>query len=412
MLDQIQQTLAKVDPFKKVVVGLSGGSDSVALAHCMKRLGYLVTLAHVNYGTRGQESERDEKFVRSLAEKWDLPLYVHKAPKVEKGNFENQARQIRYEFFESIRQKQHAKYIAVGHHQNDQLETVLMHIERGAGLRGRCGMYVCRDKVIRPLLNVDKSTILQYIKEQNLSYYQDSTNDDLTYKRNWIRHKIIPQLRQKWADFDQKIITWSEISKRRLHKNEKRAHRWIQNHVKNQRFNREAFLKLFSGVQAEVLFQLISKSDVYKKDIQQLIDLISKGQAGKKRAVQGVNFRIEYDEVCIESADYLPLTPEEVDLMSGIIKWGQWQIEYNGQEKIKVRQWRKGDRFAPTGMKGTKKLQDFFVDAKIPKAQRQQVPIITNQEGEVLSIANLRFSKEGEKIKSLLKIKKLISHEN
>ncbi len=404
MIEQVKKALANIPSFNRVVVGISGGADSVALAHILHTLGYSVILVHVNYGIRGDDSMADEKFVIDLANKWEVPITVHRAARITQGNFENQARTIRYDFFESVRKSKNAKYIAVGHHQNDQLETILMHIERGAGLRGRCGMYLCKNNIIRPLLEVGKESIIQYLKDHQLTHRTDSTNTDLSFKRNFIRHKVIPKLREKWSDFDQKILKWSQISKRRLEKNEKCAQKWIQHHVKNNRFDRLAFLDLLSGVQSEVLFQLINKKDVYKPAIDELIQLIKEGKTSKKKTIKNTCFRIEYGEVCIELSDYIQLTNEEVKLINNTIKWGDWTIDYQGSQPIHIRHWKKGDRFQPIGMKGSKKLQDFFVDAKIPKLERHQIPIITNKNGDVLSVGNLRFSKKGASFKSLLKI--------
>ena len=158
--NEIQKSLQSLPPFKKVVVGVSGGGDSVALAHILMKLGYDVTIAHLNHGLRGKESDADEKFVTKLAEKWDVPCVTHKIRLQDKGNMENNARLIRYAFLEKVRQAKKAKFIAVAHHLDDQIETILMHMQRGAGLRGLCGMKIQNGSIIRPLLDVKKKDLI------------------------------------------------------------------------------------------------------------------------------------------------------------------------------------------------------------------------------------------------------------
>ena len=187
----------------KIIVGLSGGPDSTCLLDILAKLAPKVDLklhiAHVNYGLRGIDSEKDELFVRKLAQKYNLPLTVHVVKnKIHSGNLENELRKIRYDFFENLRKELGFKLIAIAHSNNDQVETVLMRILRGSGLQGLKAMRPKTDSVIRPLLETDRSEILAYLKQNALKYRTDKSNKDISLMRNKIRLKLIPYLEKNY----------------------------------------------------------------------------------------------------------------------------------------------------------------------------------------------------------------------
>lgn len=405
MIKMLQQMLAQIPHFKRVVVGISGGADSVALAHALHTLGYEVILAHLNHGLRGVESDADQVFIERLAQKWGLPLAVTQLNMPKEGNLENHCRQIRYEFLEEVRQKYRAKFIAVAHHQKDQVESILMHMERGAGPRGMCGMYVRRNKIIRPLLKVKKDRILHYIHQHHLKYRTDSSNTDLRFKRNYVRHKVIPRLEKKWKNFQSHLIKLSDISKKRLHKIQKRAKAWSTHFIQKNRFSRSAFLRLPPHVQSEVLLQILGHQDVYRSGVEVVKKLIAEGRTGKQKSVKNTTFILEYDEVIFfTNTDSHQIAGKKP--IEGKVAWGRWVLSYKGKEKLYVRGWEPGDRFEPNGMGGSKKLQDFFVDQKVPRRERKSIPIIVNQKNEILSVGDLRLSKKGVFLKEVLELKR------
>jgi tRNA(Ile)-lysidine synthase len=186
----------------KIVVGVSGGPDSVCLLDVLTKLQkkYFLELiiAHVNYGLRGSDSNRDEKFVRGLAEKYDLEIAVLKPQIKAKNNLENALRDIRYDFFEKVRKENGFDSIAVAHNLNDQVETFLMRLIRGSGLSGLAGMKFQNGKIIRPLLATSRKEILEYLKKNNLKYRIDKTNSQDLFLRNKIRNKLIPYLENEF----------------------------------------------------------------------------------------------------------------------------------------------------------------------------------------------------------------------
>jgi len=405
LAQNIQHSLNQLPAFKRVVVGVSGGADSVALAHILTRLGYQVTIAHLNHGLRGKESDADEQFVEKLAKKWGVPCTTKKIRLSNKGNLENQARILRYVFLEKMRRDTNAKFIAVAHHLDDQIETILMHMMRGAGLRGLCGMKIQANKIIRPLLNIRKQELIDYLKKERIKYRTDESNFNTKFRRNLLRHEVIPKLRKKDKDFEKKLLKVSEAAQKRMETVEKQATEWIQKHVIDSGFERLVFLRLPDEVRSEVLFQLCGTQDIYRPSIQKTKELIQKGITGKQKKIGKHTFQIQYDRVIFYKGFKADSVPERAQLQAHEIRWGHWKLKYKGSETLYVRTWQPGDRFQPAGMQGSKKLQDFFVDKKVPKSERHQIPIVVNEEDRILSVGNLRLDKYAVKIELKKKLR-------
>ncbi len=188
----------------KIVAGVSGGPDSVCLLSVLNELkekyNLEIMVAHFNYGLRGKDSDNDEKFTRELAKKLGLKIIVKRGRKfgADDSNLENKLRNARYKFFEEVRKNNKFDLIAVGHQRDDQAETLLMRILRGAGLQGLSGMRPKTGKIIRPLLEVNRKDILKYLDENDLDYRIDKTNRETDFFRNKIRLKLLPYLEKEY----------------------------------------------------------------------------------------------------------------------------------------------------------------------------------------------------------------------
>lgn len=187
----------------RLVLGVSGGPDSVALLMIMadfqKKENLNLIVAHVNYGLRGQDSERDEKLVRELSQKLGLKVLVKKYyAKKRAGNPEELMRDFRYSFFEEIRKKYKFDKVVVAHTLDDRVETFLMNLIRGSGIRGLISLKEKRDRIIRPLLEVKKSEIVTWLKKKNIKFRIDKSNQDNSFYRNSIRNELIPLLEKKY----------------------------------------------------------------------------------------------------------------------------------------------------------------------------------------------------------------------
>ena len=186
----------------KIVVGVSGGPDSTSLidifGKLQKKYALELLIVHINYGLRGADSDRDEKFVKALSEKYKPPLFILR-PKINKlNNSEEKLRDVRYAFFEKIRTEKKFDLIAVAHNADDQAETVLMRLIRGTGLAGLSAMQAKNGKIIRPLLGITRKEIIAYLKLNKLTYRIDKTNQQSIYLRNKIRNKLIPYLEKNF----------------------------------------------------------------------------------------------------------------------------------------------------------------------------------------------------------------------
>lgn len=202
----ILQERCHIYPGQKLLVGVSGGSDSMCLLHLLKQLDYDVTAAHLDHKIR-MESGRDADFIRDMCQSWQIPCVIRQYDVLKwcddhHMNLEEGARNLRYEFLHDRAKEIHASAILIGHHADDQVETVLMHFIRGAGLAGLKGMeyrtlllqYSDEIPLVRPLLSFTKPEILKYCLENNIPFVQDQTNVDTTFFRNRLRHELIPEL--------------------------------------------------------------------------------------------------------------------------------------------------------------------------------------------------------------------------
>ncbi len=183
------------------LVALSGGADSSLLLHLLKDEGYPVAAAHLNHGIRGEEADRDEAFCRALCHTLNVPFFCRKTdvPSYAKANAigtEEAARELRYAFLLDTVREHGYSYLVTAHNADDNLETVLFHLARGAGLRGLCGIPYRRDGILRPLLGCAKEDILAACEERSIPFVTDSTNGDVGYTRNYLRHEVIPLLRR------------------------------------------------------------------------------------------------------------------------------------------------------------------------------------------------------------------------
>lgn len=210
IIKRIQHTIFQYNLFErgsKIILAVSGGPDSVFLldvfSKIRKKYDLELLMVHVNYGLRGRESEKDEELVRKLAERYNIKVFVLKSPYpraklLDKMPSENELRQIRYDFFEKVRKQHEFDYIATAHNLDDQVETYLMRIIRGAGLQGLSAIKYKNEKVIRPLLNIKKSEIKAYLKENGLKYRIDKSNLKSVYLRNKVRNQLIPYLEKNF----------------------------------------------------------------------------------------------------------------------------------------------------------------------------------------------------------------------
>ncbi len=308
MLTKVRKTIEKqklLGPDSRVVVAVSGGPDSVTLLSALNNLypGAELVVAHVNYQSRGQDSEADEAFTRRLAEQLKLPILVKKIRlDKDKAGFEARAREVRYHFFEEVRQKEKADVIAVAHHSDDVVETMLLNLRRGAGPRGLAGMPYRRGDIVRPLLDVTRSEIESYLAAKRLSYREDKSNQDTRYRRNWVRHKLLPRLRREnYPDIDWQL---RELAAKFLLLADaveaEAARRKKSLEIVPGEYQLVSFLALSPLLQGEIIRELLGKMDISRRHVAEVIKLLESSESGKYKEFKGVVIEKQKDRFLVQ----------------------------------------------------------------------------------------------------------------
>jgi tRNA(Ile)-lysidine synthase len=301
LVKKIQNTISEKSLFERgarIVLGISGGSDSVAMldifSKLQKKYDLELVIAHVNYQLRAKDSELDERFVQELAKKYRLEIFIFRS-KIEKNNpSENILRDIRYEFFEKTRKKKKFNLIAVAHNADDQAETFLSRIIRGAGLSGLSGMKYKNNKVIRPLLAIWKTEILEYLNENKLAWREDKTNLKSKYFRNKIRNKLIPFLEKDFNPSIKRTVLGSieSISEDADHLSRKSKKELGKNGLSVSKI-----VKNDPSIQKRILLEAIKKEkgdlkDIDSAHIREILKIV-KSTKGKRQIVVLGRLKIE-----------------------------------------------------------------------------------------------------------------------
>ena len=388
---------------ERIIVGLSGGADSVALLHLLIKLNYDCIGAHCNFHLRGEESDRDEAFVTRIAAEWNIPLFkidfnTTQIASERKISIEMAARDLRYEWFEKIRIQEQSQAICVAHHQDDNVETMLINLIRGTGIRGLSGMRLKNNYVVRPFLELSQKEILDYIKEEGLSYVTDSTNMETDIVRNKIRLEVLPLLESINPSVkDSLVYTMENLD------SAKTVYEKAIETQKSQVFNPQTGVInidcLKSCYSPEAMLYEILRDYHFNREVIRKIWQAIDTQSGKEfyspthRLVKDRdNFLLlpllEHDtneytlsESTEELIDPLPMQIKRKSIDS-------FQMIYSGniacldadqlQFPLKLRRWKEGDRFMPFGMNNFQKLSDFFNNNKFSKPQKETTWLLTS----------------------------------
>ena len=418
-----------IQPKETVLVGVSGGVDSLALLYALHTLRHQLDcqlhVAHLDHSFR-EDSAGDAVYVAEQADQLGLPISsmrvdVPQLMRDEKLSAEVAARQARYQFYECISKRIGATKIALGHHRNDQAETVLMNLLRGAGASGLKGMLPIREgKFIRPLLTFSRKEIEDFVAQLGLQPRCDATNYQLNYLRNRVRLELIPSLEHAYnSNIQNALSQTAELLQAESDYLDALAHDAFQAcHVESStsdtvvldlRLFREHHLALRRRILrlgvAEVFGEV---RDLYFNHFESMLNLIDEEAPNSTLDLpNGGAFRRAYNRILIQKvADspapfeyevavpgHTPLPRLDAEMIATVVEHpmnctvadkfpdGKFQAVFDLdrlQLPLTLRQRRDGDRFHPFGMRGTKKLKDFLIDAKIPRQQRERVPVLVN----------------------------------
>lgn len=419
MLSTVQAYIAQhqlLRPGAPVIVGLSGGADSVALLHILTRLGYLCVAAHCNFHLRNDESDADADFAQQTAEALGLPFrridfdtadYAH-----QNGvSTEMAARTLRYEWFETLRRELGAEAIAVAHHRDDNVETVLLNLIRGTGLSGLCGMRPRNGHIVRPLLSVDRHQIVRWLADRHLPFRTDSSNASDVYRRNFVRLRLLPLMEQLNPSVRDAILRMAGhlTDVEAIYRNAIDSHRA---HLidADGRISIDALLR--TPAPHAMLFELLTPYGFTPSQCADIARALSR-ESGRSFVAPGGRWHLLKDRLHLilypadeVSADAFTLTlgseltaPIRLSLEERIvddtftISCSPHVATFDADRialPLTLRRWRAGDSFVPFGMTGRKKLSDYFSDHKFSLLHKAAAWILCDASGRILWIVGHR----------------------
>ena len=413
-----------------MILALSGGIDSMVLADMLLQTKADFVLAHCNFHLRGEESDGDEQFVRDYAERKGLTLYVKqfdtlKYAEEHKLSIEMAARDLRYAWFEELRQQLNYDYIAVAHHADDQLETFFINLLRGAGIRGLKGMQPVNGHIIRPLLDVSRAEIQQYATGHHLQWREDHTNAETLFLRNKIRHELLPMIDSISKEGRASILKSighlaSENELYRAMVKEKLESLGVVTNGARQSLRHlavtpEGSYAVPQRLLRSLLFEWL-RDYGFNTDQVNFIHEALGGQSGKTFFSPTHRVTIERDglelmPICQQNDTPLEVSYEQIEKNADFqIDKSQniAQLDYDKLTfPLQLRKWQAGDRFHPLGMKGSKLLSDFFVDQKMTTRQKEGCYVLTTADKEIVWVVGRRIDdrfKVTDQTKTILKV--------
>jgi tRNA(Ile)-lysidine synthase len=413
----------------KVLVGLSGGPDSVFLLHFLKKYSKKLKISlgavHVNHLLRGKEANRDERFCEKLSNELSIPFYsVRKNIKAkaskEKISIEEAGRKIRYKEFEKVLVKEGYTKIATAHNADENTETVLLNLVKGTGLSGLSGIPPLRNNIIRPLLVITKKEVLDYLDHYNLKYRTDLTNLIDDSERNFLRNQVIPLIKKRLnPSLANTLLKSSEVFRNINNLIKKKADGAAINLVSKKEnylsISLPQLKKIEVGFRSEVIRYIFNKEfgmQISFDDCTKVLSLLNK-QVGKSIQIfenikvtrERIGLIIHKEKIekeinifTINLEDTIRINDKKLSIKeSGTIKevaGSNRNLEFisgdNTSDDFLVRRWISGDRFFPFGMRGSKKVSDFLNEQKISSLKKKKQMILLNQ-NRIVWVIGLRL---------------------
>lgn len=439
--NEIFNTINKNNLIKKndfILVGLSGGADSVclfkALLQYKKIVDFQLETAHVNHGIRGNDALEDEMFSKRLSEENNIKFHVfhgdmEKLAKELKISSEDAGRKMRYSFFDKILADHYNGKIAVAHHMSDQAETILMNIIRGSGLDGLSAMSYRNGNIIRPLLDINRDEVEKILEKTNQNYCNDITNQDIKYRRNLVRQEVIPYFKKNInPNIEKTLFRMGEILESDLMFLDEYVEKLSKDiiYIDEDIFiKKDIFLKESIAIQRRIIRKALfiltgSYKDLSFDMINSIIQLFSSSEQ-KEYMFSDYKIYSSYNKVVFTRKEYNVCIEDKKSnkyYINNDIKqfyFGKYLFNIgviNRDEYIKrksekniyffnsnivnenliLRFREPGDRFKPFGMNGIKKLKKYFIDEKIPKDEREKIPLLVDYDNRILAIIGYKRS--------------------
>jgi tRNA(Ile)-lysidine synthase len=403
----------------KILLAVSGGMDSMVMLHLFHQAGFSIAVAHCNFQLRGEESDEDEIFVAAKCKKWGIPFH---SIRFDTNNYAIQhglsvqmaARELRYSWFQQVKEKENADWIATAHHLSDSVETVLLNLSRGTSLDGLLGIAEKNGFVIRPLLFATHNEITNYAAETGVVWREDRSNETDDYQRNFIRHQIIPKLKQVNPAFEQSIAKTVERLSGDGAILTQAIEVWKKQFQRNE--NDKVILakkgfepSLDDSYNSALLWRLLRGFGFHFDQCKKIVQALN-GQSGKQ-------FLSTSHQLAVDR-EYLILVPLSSELAEVTIEDGQVDA-YMGNRQLTFlsttiggsinneevaimldidslrfpltwRKWKAGDFFFPLGMTGRKKISDFLIDQKVSLVDKGAVSVLESA-GEIAWVVGYRI---------------------
>jgi tRNA(Ile)-lysidine synthase len=376
-------------------IGASGGLDSTVLIHCLNKLGVRVSIVHVNYQLRGEESEHDQRFLEEFAEHRGIPCHVKRVNlsdqlKQNGGNLQNEARKLRRAYLNRFALKD-GMYVALAHHADDQVETFIINLFRGGGMMGLAAMLPKHEKIVRPLLGCTRTEIKEYAVSEGLTWREDASNASTYYLRNRIRLEWLPMIEKKNPAFRQQVlllVKQFQLTQAELENAVQPIAREIHQHRKLQ-------VGVFNSLTEEQQITLIRMLKFPLTMHSQLVQLVE-SEKGKCVPLVHEKWKAiirEADHFFFEpilSAELIGLPVLAIDEVTTLPESFSKDSIYLDPDKLvgslKVRRWNEGDRMSPLGLKtrsgkqGSKLISDILSDAKVPHHEKSRQLVVHDDE--------------------------------
>ena len=402
----------------KLLLAVSGGLDSMVMLHLLKEAGFRIAVAHCNFQLRGAESDNDQEFVSDVCRGLNVPFFAEKFETNDHAtgrgiSIQMAARELRYEYFHKLRQEHGFNWIATAHHFDDTIESVFLNLVRGTGIDGLRGIAVRKDHVIRPLLFATRAMIHDYAMQQNILWREDISNASDDYQRNFLRHQVIPRLREMNPAFEEGF--------RQTHERLLGAREFALAYISGLRSSAVVasdeksmtldIRKIRQSVSPAVLLWELIKEMGFKYD--QCRKIVMDHQPGKL-------FLSETHQLLVDRIHYIIDRKQANSFLSQMIERGQ-KLAGNPPAMLAMREmerkdfsmsadpsvaqldadvlqfpllwrkWQAGDYFVPLGMRSEKKVSDFLIDLKVPFNSKADITVLESG-GEIVCIVGHRIS--------------------
>ena len=409
-----------IDNDEYIIIGVSSGPDSMALLHMLQNnLKCKLVCAHINHNVRIQ-SDEEERYLKEYCKKYNIIFESTKIKTYSKNNFENEAREKRYQFYEKILKKYNSHNLFLAHHGDDLIETIFMKIIRGSNLEGYAGIktysYLENYKIIRPLLSLTKDDIIKYNKKHKIKYYIDDTNENTQYTRNRYRKYILPLLKKEDKLVHLKFLKYSNILQEYDNYINYEIEQKINNIYKNNQIDISNLNKEHPFMKKNIIFYILSQIYENKANIikeKNILDILKMTTDNKPNYTINLpkNYiaKKEYNHIYIERKKEKNINSYKKELQ----KFNQIDdmiielvdnIETNGNNicrlnskninlPLYLRNKKEGDYIEVLGLNGKKKIKDIFINSKIPKDKRNTYPILVDSKDNILWIPNIKKSK-------------------